>query len=468
MKRVGNVALNFDRGPDSLSVMVNDRPEGTVITLRRAPVSDLDSRDCMAPVKNSACRVTYDLNGGRGATPADATLYAPDSVAVAAGRDDIVPPANKTFYRWNTRPDGTGTFHATGSPLVVTRDITLYAIHTGDGSESRPVEIRDAADLAAIGTDTLSLSKRYVLVADLDAGLWNPIGSDEDGRRFSGVFDGGGHTVVIGGIDGAPRCTGLFGAIEAGTVRNLSVAGNIVMDSELSLRAGAVTGVLNVGSVVENCRSSLDITLTSDDFARAGGIAGMNHGGEISNCHTSGTLSAPIADGVAGGIAAENLGVGSTEARITNCCSRAVVSASKCAGGIAGTNIYGAVTNCVALNAAISGETKGRIVGDGNIQAHGGRARSAPAGSSLAPLEPLMTEPVSFAGQSRLICGYGGAGIPETWKNAEKDGANCDARPDEDWWSDPATWQPGSAWNFERVWRWDGGMKLPRLRVFSD
>jgi len=72
--------------------------------------------------------VTYDLNGGTGTAPTQASLEAGQSFTVA-DVTDITAPGGFEFKEWNTVVDGSGTAYAPGSTFTVdAANVTLYAI----------------------------------------------------------------------------------------------------------------------------------------------------------------------------------------------------------------------------------------------------------------------------------------------------------------------------------------------------
>ncbi len=88
-------------------------------------------------IDNSKFNITYDFNGGDGIAPIDSTNYA--SIASA----DVlqftgVAPANKVFLSWNTERNGSGDSYYPGSKIVVSKNITLYAMY---GDVETPTEI---------------------------------------------------------------------------------------------------------------------------------------------------------------------------------------------------------------------------------------------------------------------------------------------------------------------------------------
>ncbi|MDR1873805.1 MAG: hypothetical protein LBQ90_02165 [Synergistaceae bacterium] len=309
------------------------------------------------------------------------------------------------------------------------------------GDTERIVEVYDAFDFAAINADAVSRARRYILMADIDVGdEWWPVGvgDEEDNRPFTGLFDGGGHTVTLGGIAGDPECAGLFGLIgEGGTVQNLAVRGRISMDSKKPLRLGGIVGALEAGGSVKSCVSSVDITAASDEFVRVGGVAGINYGGTISDCRSDGAIRAMGGNGVAGGIVGICKGCSLSPAVVENCVSQSDLKAGGVAGGIVGRHACSSVVNCVALNASVeSGVTRGRVVGENFL------------------LESIQ-----------MINNYGG--VPGAWRNdaGGQDGADCGTRPPGFWWRDASTWDiaRGEPWSFDAIWVWDAEEHMPRL-----
>ena len=71
--------------------------------------------------------VTYNPNGGTG-TVADSNQYAQNKLAKVLSSDGLTAPEGKVFLGWNTQADGTGEMKAPGNSVLVTGNITLYAV----------------------------------------------------------------------------------------------------------------------------------------------------------------------------------------------------------------------------------------------------------------------------------------------------------------------------------------------------
>ena len=115
--------------------------------------------------------VTYDPNGGTG-TVTDLNRYAQNKLAKVLSSDGLTAPEGKVFLGWNTEADGTGKMKAPGSSVLVTGNITLYAVwgnktpgttlvyHANDGSDQKITEqpYANNATVTLKGKDTFTRS----------------------------------------------------------------------------------------------------------------------------------------------------------------------------------------------------------------------------------------------------------------------------------------------------------------------
>ena len=232
------------------------------------------------------------------------------------------------------------------------------------------------------------LSGNYILMGNIDLsgwGNWEPIGSADN--PFTGAFDGNGYVVknMTIEIDNADFgiCVGLFGWVYGGTIKNVGMVNSHVSfsspssSSPFSPFAGGIAGYNNSGSI-SNCYNSGNIFSSASSYCSsyAGGIAGYNSG-SISNCHNSGNIFSSTTSSwffpYAGGIAGENWG------SISNCNSTGNISASSAAysssnsyaGGIAGEN-RGSISNCYNTGNIYSDTLTGVGAFAGGIVGRGG------------------------------------------------------------------------------------------------
>ena len=194
---------------------------------------------------------------------------------------------------------------------------------------------------------------------DLTGKDWTPIGTSFR-NKYTGTFDGGGHTIKGLTVTTNDQFVGLFGSIGyAGTVKN------VMME---------------------------DVQITSNrslDFA--GGVAGYSDG-TIENCSVSGSVSGTV---YVGGVVGAQW-----EGSITGCSSSATVKGTVEVGGVAGeTNSSATLTACYATgNVTIEINPKKNIAGGSLVGMN--------AGSSL--LACYATGNVTSTGSSTGYMHIGG------------------------------------------------------------
>jgi len=143
-----------------------------------------------------------------------------------------------------------------------------------------------------------------VLTADIDyrsnTGVDAMIGDNSD-ARYSGTFDGQGHTVTVNFNNTSETRIALFRQIEGGTIQNLKVAGTITTKQKF---AGGIASRIYGSGTISNCESAVTISDTGTGDATHGGILGYidntSDGVLIQNCLFSGTISASNREGCGG------------------------------------------------------------------------------------------------------------------------------------------------------------------------
>ena len=142
----------------------------------------------------------------------------------------------------------------------------------GSGTEGDPYLIYTAEDMQAIGADANYWDAHFKLMSDIDLGAYtgtsfNIIGyyegwGDPDNEPFTGVFDGGGHTISnftyeLNGIGPVFYIgIGLFRHIEDpnAEIKNLGLIDPNIHNVEGGLCVGSLAGVL-VSDCIYNARS---------------------------------------------------------------------------------------------------------------------------------------------------------------------------------------------------------------------
>ena len=197
---------------------------------------------------------------------------------------------------------------------------------------------------------------------------WDPIGysiDDDNQARFTGTFDGKGHTISHLFINRTTTqkygTIGLFGYAAAATIQNLGV-----MDPEITgrssgtyLYAGGIVGWISIlddnptpGQLI-NCYVSGGSITTSLQLPRAGGIAGYCKGSVVSGCYASGvSISNSGQNARTGGI----VGILNLS-EISGGCYTSGVSITNSGGGAYAGGIAGFVRGSVVSGCSVSGGT---------------------------------------------------------------------------------------------------------------
>ena len=134
-----------------------------------------------------------------------------------------------------------------------------------------------------------SYSGKYIkLTADIDVTtMAGVVSGNQQQKPFSGIFDGGGHTITVTISDIVDnQGTALFKYINGATIKNLTVAGSVTG----GLHAAAIVGFSKgTGNSIENCKA----TATVNGASHIGGILGhgLDSRIDITKCIFSGKLN---------------------------------------------------------------------------------------------------------------------------------------------------------------------------------
>ena len=210
-------------------------------------------------------------------------------------------------------------------------------------------QVENLAHLVWIAEASSRWANTYQQAADIDASVtaawaggqgWTPIGNG--GTFFSGIFDGGGHTVsglFINRLGMGSFYQGMFGVLGNGaTIQNLGVAdariaGDTYVGALVAYSNGTITSCLATG------------TITGLNYV--GGLVGINLPiGTLSDCYATSAVTATNVN--AGGL------VGTNDGTIGNCYAAGAVTGSTLVGGLAGNN------NGTVNNAFYDTETTGQ------------------------------------------------------------------------------------------------------------
>ena len=197
-----------------------------------------------------------------------------------------------------TTSDNGQTFTLTGIPSNATScDITVefkdpgytktddgtYMVYNADGLKAFADEVNGG-----------NRSLKCTLTADINLTeqSWTPIGSYSN--RYTGTFDGAGHTISNLNINTSNNDVGLFGYVgNGGTVQNVNLAD--VNISGLNF-VGGVVGTN--GGTIQGCMVSGSVS--GNDLV--GGVAGDNHGTVKGCCFAGGSVNGSGTNAYVGGV----------------------------------------------------------------------------------------------------------------------------------------------------------------------
>ena len=335
----GNVYASSAKGSDIKGPVKNGN--GSSVTLSTITLSGAAADTPVTMVEG----ITYGLTDVKTYNTDKLYFYLPaDAVAtsITAGGNEYICNSNLTYY----------TAHTWDEELNI---CTVCGYHTCSFDENGVCTICDTYQPATLVTnenyESLGLAAEYVgfyqignagqlywfanhintvdrtasavLTADIDlegkpdgtGRKWTPIGSTgENSNNFRGVFDGQNHTITGLYVEGGRAGLGFFGEVRTGTVKNFTIYGEVVVNTEVDYIGGVIGstcglngndhGLERNGAIVQNITSYVNLTAKTHGIGRIGGFIGYaNHETLIENCSWHGTFDAGIyrVDSGAGG-----------------------------------------------------------------------------------------------------------------------------------------------------------------------
>lgn len=142
-------------------------------------------------------------------------------------------------------------------------------------------EIDSPEELAWFAQQVNSQDTRINAILKADINLnkqyWRPIG-DSTKTGFDGIFDGNGYRIAGLNVSNQ-KYAGLFGVLDSGTIKNLSINNSTIHVTDDGY-AGGFAGITNLYSKIENVTNKAEITSDSTikSIKRVGGIAGSCEG----------------------------------------------------------------------------------------------------------------------------------------------------------------------------------------------
>ena len=245
---------------------------------------------------------------------------------------------------------------------------------TGTGTAEDPYLISNASQLRWFASQVNDNGKNSIcaqLTNDIDLNNveWTPIGKNSS-YPYKGTFDGQYHEIKNLKIDSASSDQALFGYVNGGTVKNLTVSGSVkgagytagiigqlagASSVENCVNKANITGSTNVGGIIGRVETSSAKTVNA--CANFGEITGSSYVGglvgnlyyaiSLKNSYNRGNVTVTTSSGYAGGIAG---GVEDSAASATNCYTTGTVTGNSDVMPAFGKKSSGSIANCYYLD----------------------------------------------------------------------------------------------------------------------
>ena len=224
-------------------------------------------------------------------------------------------------------------------------DKSPYEISTADELEN----FRDIVNRGGAGANAHAKLMNDINLNGNATNQWIPIGNIISGDPYEGTFNGAGHTIsglYIKNTSNDTDYQGLFGRVNGGTVKDLTVSGNV----SGGMHVGGIVGYNGTGATVSNCYNTGQVN-GSD---HVGGVVGLNSG-TVENCYNTDSVKG---DWYVGGVVGRNYGSVQNSYNTGTVSGLDSVSGSY-VGGVVGWNVSsGNVKNCYNTG-SVSGPDSG-------------------------------------------------------------------------------------------------------------
>lgn len=337
----GSPTLRFTHRTARVTIVLTDYTEGLVSVRLTGLSTEGDNPDIIVPYDKGSNTYT--------------AIVAPQSVA--AGTTFIVCTFTngKTFvYKMKNATDwqAGGEYTYTVS-LAAAKDLGYTIESNGSYTVTSADGLMNIAELVNGGKSDINITLDTDI--DLTGKNWTPIGTSFS-NKYTGTFDGGGHTIKGLTVTTNDQFVGLFGSIGyAGTVKNVMMEDVQITSNRSSGFAGGVAGYSD--GTIENCSVSGSVSGT----VYVGGVVGAQWNGSITGCSSSATVKGTV---YVGGVAGQTNG----GATLTACYATGNViieiapKKNISGGGLVGMNEGKGVRACYATgNVTSTGSSTGNV-----------------------------------------------------------------------------------------------------------
>ena len=270
----GSPTLRFTHRTARVTIVLTDYTEGLASVQLTGLSTEGDNPDIIVPYDKGSN--TY------------IALVAPQSVAAGTTFITCTFTNGKTFvYKMKNATDwqAGGEYTYTVS-LAAAKDLGYTIESDGTYIVTSTDGLMNVAELVKGGKTDINIT----LTADIDltGKNWTPIGTSFS-NKYTGTFDGGGHTIKGLTVTTNDQFVGLFGSIGyAGTVKNVMMEDVQITSNRSSGFAGGVAGYSD--GTIENCSVSGSVSGT----VYVGGVVGAQWEGSITGCSSSATVKGMV------------------------------------------------------------------------------------------------------------------------------------------------------------------------------
>ena len=277
----GSPTLRFTHRTARVTIVLTDYTEGLASVQLTGLSTEGDNPDIIVPYDKGSNTYT--------------ALVAPQSVAAGTTFITCTFTNGKTFvYKMKNATDwqAGGEYTYTVS-LAAAKDLGYTIESDGSYTVTSADGLMNIAELVNGGKSDINITLDTDI--DLTGKDWTPIGTGYD-NKYTGTFDGGGHTIKGLTVTTNDQFVGLFGSIGyAGTVKNVMMEDVQITSNRSSGFAGGVAGYSD--GTIENCSVSGSVSGT----VYVGGVVGAQLNGSITGCSSSATVKGTVdVGGVAG------------------------------------------------------------------------------------------------------------------------------------------------------------------------
>lgn len=336
----GSPTLRFTHRTARVTIVLTDYTEGLASVRLTGLSTEGDNPDIIVPYDKGSNTYT--------------AIVAPQSVAAGKIFITCTFTNGKTFvYKmknatdWQAGGEYTYTVSLAAAKGYIIEDDGSYTVTSADG-------LMNIAKLVNGGKTDINITLDKDI--DLTGKEWTPIGTGYS-NKYTGTFDGGGHTIKGLTVTTNDQFVGLFGYLNrAGTVKNVVMEGVQITSNQIY--GGSIGGVVGSSDgTIENCSVSGNVSGT----VYVGGVVGVQIGGSITGCSSSATVKGMVD---VGGVAGQT----NSSATLTACYATGNViiemdSKKNIAGGsLVGMNAGSSLLACYATgNVTSTGSSTGQV-----------------------------------------------------------------------------------------------------------